>query len=63
MVSSDAETWYEVECGRIFDPGYQYYHSLPRPEWFDNPVMTRYVRIYPLEWYGMPGGRFSIMLC
>ena len=63
MVSSDMVTWYEVECGRIFDPGYRHYHRSPTPEWFAKPVMARYVRVYPLEWHGMPGGRMSVMIC
>ena len=63
MVSSDMVTWYEVECGRIFDPGYRHYHRSPTPEWFAKPVMARYVRVYPLEWHGRPGGRMSVMIC
>ena len=67
MVSDDLDEWIEVECGRIFEgktnSGYRHYHSLPTTEWFLQSVMARYVRVYPIEWHGMPGGRMSVMLC
>jgi len=63
MISSDLETWYEVECGRIFDMGYRGYHTSPIEQKFQKPVMARYVRVYPIEWYGMPGGRISVLIC
>ena len=69
MVSDDLDEWIEVECGRIFEgnngkhSGYRHYHSLPTTEWFSQSVMARYVRVYPIEWHGMPGGRMSVMLC
>ena len=43
--------------------GYRHYRSRPTPEWFQKPVMARYVRVYPLEWHGYPGGRMSVMIC
>jgi hypothetical protein len=63
MVSDDLEKWYEVECGRIFDPGYLGYHAYPTPQWFTKPVLTRYIRVYPLNWNGYMGGRMSAMIC
>ena len=64
MVSSDLETWYEVECGRIFDMGgYRGYRTEAIEQLFQKPVMARYVRVYPIEWYSMPGGRISVMIC
>jgi len=70
MVSADQETWYEIECGRIFEgtgvsgrSGYRHHRSGPTPEWFQKPVIARFLRVYPLTWHGNPGGRLSVMIC
>ena len=59
-VSNNAQTWLDVECGRIFDGNKDYYTEATAM--FRYPVKARYVRIYPESGYYI-GMRAGVILC
>lgn len=60
-VSTNGETWTDVECGRIFDANTNNYGQVERA--FTRPVRAKYVRIYPRSWHGLIALRAALMLC
>eukprot|EP00961_Rhodomonas_salina_P054896 737715-Rhodomonas_salina.1 len=65
-VSDDREVWTEVECGRIFmTPWEGHYQSRDKDfeKLFTEPVVARYVRVYPMEWYSRIAMRMQVLVC
>jgi hypothetical protein len=60
-VSDDGESWKEVACGRIFDANSDMNTKVINM--FQDPVKGRYVRIYPMTYYGHPSMRAGILVC
>jgi len=60
-VSENGNDWKWVECGRRFPGNVDWYNKLNTV--FETPVKGRYVRIYPVTFYGMPSLRAAVLVC
>ncbi|EKX33786.1 hypothetical protein GUITHDRAFT_81139 [Guillardia theta CCMP2712] len=59
--SIDGETWFDVECGRIFVGNNDADTRVISK--FSAPVKAKYVRIFPLDWDNHPSMRAGLLVC
>jgi len=60
-VSKDGKTWTWIGCGRVFDGNID--RGTRLESLFYEPVLARYVRIYPETWKGSIGMRVGAIVC
>ena len=60
-VSKDGKSWTWVGCGRVFDGNID--RGTQLQSLFYEPVLARYVRIYPETWKGSIGMRVGVIVC
>jgi hypothetical protein len=62
MVSQDQVVWDDVQCGRVFNINPNDVNERVKTV-FEEPLMARYVRIYPQTWFGFECMRAGVLLC
>jgi hypothetical protein len=62
MVSQDQVIWDDVQCGRVFTVNPRDNNERIKTV-FDEPIVARYVRVYPQSWFGWECMRVGILLC
>jgi hypothetical protein len=60
-VSEDGDSWHEVACGQTFQANTDMNTQVKNV--FSAPVKARYVRIFPMTYYGHPSMRAGLLLC